>query len=70
MFADIKLATAIVVIVFMAVSTWILGIRMRRRARRALGRRISDNELTSINTWMEVQDAEQRENPRTEPPLK
>ena len=70
MFADIKLAAAIVVIVFTAVSTWIMGVRMRRRARRALGRSITENELTSINTWMEVQDAEQREDPRTEPPLR
>jgi len=33
---------------------------MRRRARKALGRKILDGELTSINTWMEVEEAEKR----------
>lgn len=65
----IKLAIAIVFIIVTTISAWIMGVRMRRRARRALGRNLSDGELTSISTWMEVEDAEQRENPRTEPPL-
>ena len=69
MFAEIKGIAALVVIIFTVVSGWIMGVRMRRRARRALGRRVSDGELLSINTWMEVQQAEQRENPRTEPTL-
>jgi hypothetical protein len=33
---------------------------MRRRIRRALGRKASDIELTSINTWFDVEDAEQK----------
>jgi hypothetical protein len=70
MFGDIKLAVAVVVIVFTTVSSWVLGVRMRRRARRALGRKISERELTSIQTWMAVEDAEHRENPRTEPALR
>jgi len=69
MFAEIKGIAALVVIIFTVVSGWIMGVRMRRRARRALGRRVSDGELLSINTWMEVQQAEQRENPRNEPTL-
>jgi len=69
MFAEIKGIAALVVIIFTVVSGWIMGVRMRRRARRALGRRVSDGELLSINTWMEVQQAEQRENPRAEPTL-
>lgn len=43
-----------------AISTWIIGVRMRRRIRRALGRKASDIELTSINTWFDVEDAEQK----------
>ena len=70
MLGDVKLAVALVIIIFTTVSAWIMGVRMRRRARRALGRNISAGELTSINLWMNVEDAEHRENPRTEPPLK
>ncbi len=69
MFGEIKGIVAIVVIVFTTISAWIMGIRMRRRARRALAHKVSDRELTSINMWMKVEDAERRENPRTEPPL-
>ena len=63
---EIGLVLGIVVIVFTAVSGWIVGVRMRRRAKKALGRDLSDGELVSINTWIEVQDAEHRENPRSE----
>ena len=69
MFGELKTIVALVVIVFTTISAWIMGIRMRRRARRALGRDVSRGELTSINVWMDVQDAEERENPRTDPPL-
>ncbi len=69
MFGEIKGIVAVVVIIFTTVSAWIMGIRMRRRARRALGRDVSSGELTSINLWMNVQDAEHREDPRTEPRL-
>ena len=49
------------IILVTAISTWILGVRMRRRIKRALGRSV-DNEmkLTSLNTWMKVEDAEER----------
>jgi hypothetical protein len=40
------------------ISAWITGLVMRRRMRRALGRRVSDRELVSINTWMRVKEAE------------
>ena len=40
------------------ISAWITGLVMRRRMRRALGRKVSDRELTSINTWMRVKEAE------------
>ena len=48
-------------VIVTTVSAWITAMVMRRRIRRALGKRdISDAELTSINTWMEVEDAEER----------
>lgn len=51
----------LVVIAFTAMSAWILGMRMRRRIRRALGINVeNESELTSLNTWMKVEDAEER----------
>jgi len=69
MYDTIHVAVGLVVIVFTTISAWIMGVRMRRRARRALGRDVSAGELTSISLWMNVEDEEHRENPRTEPPL-
>jgi hypothetical protein len=43
------------------VSTWILGVRMRRRMKRALGRSIkNEEELTSLTAWMQVEEEEER----------
>lgn len=47
------------VIVATVISSWFLGMRMRRRMRRALGADAdSELELTSLNAWMKVEDAE------------
>jgi hypothetical protein len=43
-----------------AIKGWILGIAMRRRARKALDRELTNTELTSLTTWMNVEDAEDR----------
>ena len=43
-----------------AISTWIEGIGLRRRIKRALGEKASDIELTSLNIWMRVEDAEEK----------
>jgi len=40
------------------ISAWILGIRMQRRIRRALGRKVEDTDLNSLRTWMAVEEAE------------
>jgi len=48
------------ILIVTTISGWITAYRMRRRARKALGRKILDGELTSINTWMEVEEAEKR----------
>jgi len=56
-----KTLLGLVVIAFTAISAWILGIRMRRRIRRALGINVeSESELNSLNTWMKAEDAEER----------
>jgi hypothetical protein len=49
----------VAVIVVSAISGWIIGVRLRRRARRALGRELMDTELTSFMTWMSVDEAEE-----------
>ncbi len=59
-----SVALGIKLIIFFAVTVtgWILGVRMPGRTRRALGRNIKNElELTSLNTWMEVEDAEERQ---------
>jgi len=43
-----------------AISAWIVGVKMRRRMKRSLGRDVSDGELTSISSWMRVEDEEER----------
>jgi len=43
-----------------AISSWIVGVKMRRRMKRSLGRDVSDGELTSISSWMRVEDEEER----------
>jgi hypothetical protein len=53
----------IVLAVFLVVTTvsaWITAIRMRRRIRRALGKDVTEAELTSLSTWMNVDEAEER----------
>jgi hypothetical protein len=50
-----------VVIVVTTVTAWITAIRMRRRIKRALGSKATDVELTSIATWMKVEQAEERD---------
>ena len=44
----------------MSLSTWLDSIRLRRRIERDLGRRATEGDLTSINTWMEALEAEKR----------
>jgi hypothetical protein len=55
-----RLLTLIVVLTVTTVSAWITAYRMRRRIKKALGKRATDAELTSINTWMKVEEAEKR----------
>jgi hypothetical protein len=48
-----------------AVSSWILGRKLHRRIRRALGKDVEDEtELTSLDTWMKVEDREEQKEQR------
>ena len=53
---------ALTAILVTSLWAWILGIRMRRRIRRALGRDVeNESQLTSLNTWIKVEDEEERQ---------
>jgi hypothetical protein len=49
-----------VIIAVRTVTAWIAAVRMRRRIKRVLGSRATEVELTSINTWMKDEQAEER----------
>jgi len=50
----------LIFIIFLIISL-IVKIVMKRRMRRALGRAVKDHELTSLNSWMEVRENEERD---------
>ena len=47
--------------IWITVSGWIVTLRARRRMKKSLGGKATDLELASLNTWMRVEEAEQRE---------
>ena len=47
-------------IIFETVWAWIEGLRMRLKIKRDLGRKATQADLASIETWMKVDEAEQR----------
>lgn len=51
---------AIIVIVATTISSGVIGFRMRRKIRRVLGRKATDADLSSIATWMEVEEEEDK----------
>jgi hypothetical protein len=48
---------------FTMFASWIIGIRMRRRIRRDLGRQAKGADLSSIDTWMKVDEVEEKKDP-------
>ena len=57
----IKTVVALVMIAVTAITSWILGLRMRRRIKRTLGVEVrNEMELTSLKTWMNVQNVEEK----------
>jgi hypothetical protein len=54
---DIELA----LLVFSGITSWIMGLRMRRKIRKDLGREATDLDLASIDTWMKVEEVERRQ---------
>jgi hypothetical protein len=60
-----KSLVLLIVIAVTAVTSWILGVRMRRRIKKALGIDVKNEmELTSLKTWMDVESVEEKESRR------
>ncbi len=49
------------VVIGMTVSAWIVTRQVRLRMSKTLGKTPSDLELASLKTWMQVDEAEQRD---------
>jgi hypothetical protein len=47
--------------IWITLSGWIVSLRARRRMKKSLGRNATDLELASLNTWMRVEEEEQRD---------
>lgn len=50
-------------VVILGFSSWIVASRMRRRIKDDLGIAANEGDLSSIETWMKVDEAEQKKNP-------
>ena len=58
---SIKVVAGLVVIVVSTITSWILGVRMRRRIKKTLGiTPTNEMELTSLKTWMNVENVEEK----------
>ena len=62
-FYNLKLTVFLIISLITIVSSWIIGIRMRRRIKKDLGRRANERDLASIETWMKVDEIEDKKNP-------
>jgi len=59
--ALVEILVAISLAIGATISAWLLAIRARRRIKRALGSDASDADLLSLNTWIRVEDSEQKQ---------
>jgi hypothetical protein len=61
MFDSIETLFELIALIALTVSGWIVTTRVRSRMKKSLGRKATDLELASLNTWMRVEEAEQRD---------
>ena len=60
-FGSIKEIIALIIVLVSVITSWILGVRMRRRIKKSLGIQVTNEmELTSLKTWMDVENAEEK----------
>lgn len=55
--------TASIAGIFIAVSSWVFATRMRRRIKDDLGKAADAGDLTSVETWMKVDEVEEKKHP-------
>jgi hypothetical protein len=56
-----KAIVGLLVIALTAITSWVLGVRMRRRIKKTLGTEVrNEMELTSLKTWMDVENIEEK----------
>ncbi|MDR3721331.1 MAG: hypothetical protein P4L00_07000 [Candidatus Acidoferrales bacterium] len=60
LFVEFKAAVVFAVLIFTAVTSFIIGVRMRREIKKTLGRKATDEDLADIDTWIEVKEAEEK----------
>ena len=60
MFDDIDTLLDFAAVIALALSGWIVTMRVRRRMKKSLGRNATDLDLVSLNTWMRVDETEQK----------
>jgi hypothetical protein len=51
----------LITLIFTSVSSWITAIKMRRKVREKLGRKATDTDLASIDTWTRLDEVEERD---------
>ena len=57
---SIQLLAMIGFLIFTAITSAIIGYHMRREIRKSLDRKATDEDLSDVETWMEVRDAEEK----------
>ena len=58
---SIKTLAMLVVIAVTAITSWMLGVRMRWRIKKTLGIEVTNEmQLTSLKTWMDVENVEEK----------
>ena len=60
----------LIVLIFTAITSAIMGYHMRREIKKSLGRKATDEDLSDVETWMEVRDAEEKAAARKPPFIK
>jgi hypothetical protein len=55
---DLKILFYAGFIIITTIAAWVTAYRMRKKMKKALGRNLSEVELTSINAWMRVAESE------------
>ena len=65
-----QIAAMLGFLIFTAITSAIIGYHMRREIKKSLGRKATDEDLSDVETWMEVRDAEEKAGGKNTPGAK